>query len=30
LRVVGWNADIVGLRRLRGELVRFLRAALEP
>ncbi|MBM3799102.1 MAG: TetR/AcrR family transcriptional regulator [Actinomycetota bacterium] len=29
LRVVGWNADIAGLRRLRDELVAFLRAALE-
>jgi len=30
LRVVGWNADIVGLRRLRDELIGFLRAALAP
>ena len=30
LRVVGWNADIVGLRRLRDELTGFLRAALAP
>jgi AcrR family transcriptional regulator len=30
LRVVGWNADIAGLRRLRDELVSFLRAALDP
>lgn len=30
LRVVGWNADIVGLRRLREEMVGFLRAALDP
>ncbi|MBM3827360.1 MAG: TetR/AcrR family transcriptional regulator [Actinobacteria bacterium] len=30
LRVVGWNADIAGLRRLRDELVDFLRAALAP
>jgi len=27
---VGWNADIAGLRRLRDELVDFLRAALAP
>ena len=30
LRAVGWNADITGLRRLRDELVLFLRAALTP
>lgn len=30
LRVVGWNADIAGLRRLRDELVDFLSAALAP
>ena len=30
LRVGGWNADIAGLRRLRDELVDFLRAALAP
>ncbi|MEY4362506.1 MAG: hypothetical protein RL391_1812 [Actinomycetota bacterium] len=30
LRAVGWRADIAGLRRLRDELVRFLRAALTP
>ncbi|MFZ9157090.1 MAG: TetR/AcrR family transcriptional regulator [Ilumatobacteraceae bacterium] len=30
LRVVGWNADIIGLRRLRDELIGFLRAALAP
>lgn len=30
LRAVGWEADAIGLRRLRGELRRFLRAALEP
>ncbi len=30
LRAVGWNADISGLRRLRDELVLFLRAALTP
>lgn len=30
LRAVGWNADIAGLRRLRDELVLFLRAALTP
>lgn len=30
LRVVGWNADTAGLRRLRSELVAFLRAALTP
>ena len=30
LRAVGWNADVAGLRRLRDELVRFLRAALTP
>jgi hypothetical protein len=30
LRVVGWSADIGGLRRLRDELVSFLRAALDP
>lgn len=30
LRAVGWNADVAGLRRLRDELVRFLRAALAP
>lgn len=30
LRAVGWNADIAGLRRLRDELVLFLRATLTP
>ena len=30
LRAVGWQADAVGLRRLRDELRAFLRAALEP
>lgn len=30
LRVVGWNPDTAGLRRLRTELVSFLRAALAP
>lgn len=30
LRVVGWSADTVGLRRLRRELVSFVRAALTP
>lgn len=30
LRVVGWSADTAGLRRLRGELVSFVRAALTP
>ena len=30
LRAVGWNADISGLRRLRDELILFLRAALTP
>jgi AcrR family transcriptional regulator len=30
LRAVGWEADAIGLRRLRGELRRFLRAALAP
>ena len=30
LRVVGWNADIIGVRRLRDELIGFLRAALAP
>ena len=30
LRVVGWSADTAGLRRLRSELVGFLRAALAP
>ncbi len=30
LRAVGWNADVAGLRRLRDELVRFLRASLAP
>jgi AcrR family transcriptional regulator len=30
LRVVGWNADTAGLRRLRSELVAFLRASLAP
>ena len=30
LRVVGWNADIAGLRGLRDEMVSFLRAALDP
>jgi AcrR family transcriptional regulator len=30
LRAVGWEADAIGLRRLRDELRRFLRAALTP
>ncbi|MEN9803676.1 MAG: hypothetical protein RIS41_523 [Actinomycetota bacterium] len=30
LRVVGWNSDTAGLRRLRSELVAFLRASLAP
>lgn len=30
LRVVGWNADTAGLRRLRSELIAFLRASLAP
>lgn len=30
LRVVGWSADTAGLRRLRSELVDFLRSALAP
>lgn len=30
LRVVGWTADTAGLRRLRAELVSFLRSALTP
>jgi len=30
LRVVGWTADTAGLRRLRSELVAFLRSALTP
>lgn len=30
LRVNGWNADAAGLRRLRSELLAFLRAALAP
>lgn len=30
LRAVGWEADAIGLRRLRSELRRFLRAALAP
>lgn len=30
LRVVGWPADTAGLRRLRSELVDFLRSALAP
>ena len=30
LRVVGWTADTAGLRRLRTELVAFLRSALTP
>ncbi len=30
LRVVGWRADVGGLRRLRDELRAFLRAALAP
>ena len=30
LRAVGWSADVAGLRRLRDELVEFLRAALTP
>lgn len=30
LRAVGWNPDVAGLRRLRDELVEFLRASLTP
>lgn len=30
LRAVGWTPDAAGLRRLRGQLRAFLRAALEP
>jgi hypothetical protein len=30
LRVVGWQQDIAGLRNLRHEMTRFLRAALTP
>ena len=30
LRAVGWQPDVVGLRRLRDELRAFLRAALSP
>jgi AcrR family transcriptional regulator len=30
LRVVGWSSDTAGLRRLRSELVAFLRASLAP
>ena len=30
LRAVGWQPDPIGLRRLRAELQRFLRAALAP
>ena len=30
LRVVGWTADVVGLRRLRSQLIDFVRAALAP
>jgi AcrR family transcriptional regulator len=30
LRVVGWTADTAGLRRLRAELISFLRSALAP
>ncbi len=30
LRTVGWRADAAGLRRLRAELLAFLRAALAP
>ena len=30
LRTVGWDASTVGLRRLRAELLAFLRAALSP
>jgi AcrR family transcriptional regulator len=30
LRAVGWRVDAAGLRRLRAELLAFLRAALEP
>lgn len=30
LRVVGWDADTAGLRRLRSELIAFLRASLTP
>lgn len=30
LRVVGWSADTAGLRRLRTELIAFLRASLAP
>jgi hypothetical protein len=30
LRAVGWRVDATGLRRLRAELLVFLRAALAP
>ena len=30
LRVVGWTPDVVGLRRLRRQLIDFVRAALAP
>ena len=30
LRIVGWQQDIAGLRQLRNEMTRFLRAALTP
>jgi hypothetical protein len=30
LRAVGWRVDAAGLRRLRAELLAFLRAALAP
>lgn len=30
LRVVGWTPDVVGLRRLRSQLIDFVRAALAP
>ena len=30
LRIVGWQQDIAGLRNLRREMTRFLRAALTP
>lgn len=30
LRMFGWEADVAGLRRLRAELLAFLRAALKP
>ena len=30
LRAVGWEASVAGIRRLRSELLAFLRAALAP